>query len=270
MITPKQEKAFLVLLDERKRLSLEEVIQFFTKSSPKTNFEEVSEALNFLWIENLFSVREEGNEEEIWFSSEMETNPERYFIEFNNYLDKDAILSESHQGTMFEDKVEVIDAYYRWVSVEGPGVVKVIGELEGASSLMERIRAFTNYFAFNLTTKNIPKIISLLSAHIKQNHTEDELWHSIKTVEGSYGNIEYYDHIEVVSVYNGDHSDDKVSGEMKLPKGVSRKSRLGEAAFQLVTAHTPNGVSIFTYTVYLAIVLENSELKVCDLQFRAT
>lgn len=43
---------------------------------------------------------------------------------------------------------------------------------------------------------------------------------------------------------------------MTLPRGVDRAASRGESSFQLVSVHTPNGIAVHDYTVYLAILEE--------------
>lgn len=123
--------------------------------------------------------------------------------------------------------------------------------------LAERVRAFTHYFAFNLVTRNAAKLEVLFSSKVRDTQSVEAIYAKIAKLENQHGvPYEHFDHVEVIAVYNGKHGDTKVSEQMTLPRGVDRAARRGESSFQLISVHTPNGVAVHDYTVYLAIIEE--------------
>lgn len=259
--TPREQQQFLDLLAQEKTLDFADVLQVFVNKNGKYTQSAVNEVLNFLWNEDLYSVVHRASGKETWLDDEMYRTPEDYQIRFNGFSGKDCLYSESYAGEVDKTDVEKLARHYHWVGAKQREVIRVIGDLKGSMIMAERVRAFTHYFAFNLITRNLEKLEAMFSSKVRDSQNAEAIYAKINNLENQHGvAYEYFDHVEVIAVYNGKHGDAKVSEQMPLPPGVDRSARRGESAFKLVSVHTPNGVAVHDYIIYLAIIEEEDGL----------
>ena len=259
--TPKEENRFLSLLAEEKTLAFTDVLQVFVNKNGKYSESAVKEVLNFLWIEDLFSIVHRESGKESWIKEEMFQKPEDYLIRFNGFSGKDSNYSEDYAGEIDKTDIEKLARHYHWVGAKQREVIRIIGDLKGSMVMAERVRAFTHYFAFNLMTRNLEKLEAMFSSKIRDSQNAEAIYAKIDNLEKQHGvPYEYFDHVEIIAVYNGKHGNAKVSEQMTLPPGVDRAARRGESCFKLVSVHTPNGVAVHDYIIYLAIIEEEDGL----------
>lgn len=259
--TPKEQQRFLYLLAREKTLVFTDVLQVFVNKNGKYTESAVDQVLNFLWNEDLFSCihRDSGNE--TWLDDEMYRAPDDYLIRFNGFSGKDNLYSQRHAGEIDKTHIDKMARHYHWVGTKHRDVVRVIGDLKGSMVMAERVRAFTHYFAFNLITRNSEKLEAMFSSKIRDSQNAEAIYAKIDKLEKQHGvPYEYFDHVELIAVYNGKHGNSKVSEQMTLPPGVDRSARRGESSFKLVSVHTPNGVAVHDYIVYLCIIEEEDGL----------
>ena len=256
--SPKEQERFLKLLAQEKTLAFSDVLQVFVNKNGKYTRSAVSEVLNFLWIEDLFSIVHKDSGEKLWINDALFEAPQDYLIRFDGFSGKENNFLEDYAGKIDKAHIDWLDKHYCWAGVKQAGTVRIIGDLEGSMILAERVRAFTHYFAFNLVVRNTGKLEALFSSKVRDSQSADAIYAKIAKLENHYGAFGHFDRVEVIAVYNGKHGDTKVSEQMTLPRGVSRSARRGESSFQLISVHTPNGVAVHEYTIYLAIIEEDS------------
>lgn len=130
--------------------------------------------------------------------------------------------------------------------------------------LAERICAFAHQFTFHLVTGQHDRIRGLFSTRAAKGQTLDTLLTRIASLEKEFGPFDYFDHVEVIAVYNGDVDGVDASAHMKLPKGVHRNEQRGGARFQIISVRTPNGMAVNDYTVSLAVIEEDGFFRIVD------
>ena len=242
------------------------MLDLFSNANGKINRSAIAQTLLFLSMEDLFYIRKKG-EKDLYFSSssdEFFDSPEDCFIEFNNFENSEINSSEGYEGEIIRRDLDKISDHNYWAGIKKNGFLKIIGEPENATNLAERIRAFTHYFAFNLVSRNLDKVEALFSKHIRSEYSVELLEEKLAKQESTYGTFDFFDHLEVVSVFSGKNLDANVSSvAMKLPKGVSKKDRRGESTFQLISVYTPNAITIHSYYIDLGVIEENGVFKVC-------
>ena len=259
--TPKEQNRFLDLLAREKTLAFEDVLQVFVNKNGKYTESAVKEVLNFLWIEDLFSIVHRESGKVIWIKDEMFQEPQDYLIRFDGFGGKDSALSSERAGEIDKTDIEKLARHYHWVGAKQREIIRIIGDLKGSMVMAERVRAFTHYFAFNLMTRNSEKLEAMFSSKIRDSQNAEAIYTKIGNLEKQHGvPYEYFDHVEIIAVYNGKHGNAKVSEQMTLPPGVDRAARRGESCFKLVSVHTPNGVAVHDYIIYLAIIEEEDGL----------
>lgn len=263
---PKTQKQFLKLLFEKEKLPFVEVLELFSNANGKINRSAIKQTLLFLRMEDLFYIRKKGTKE-IYFSSSSDAffdSPEDCYIELNDLESSEMNSSDSYEGEIIRKDLNKISDHNYWAGIKQNGFLKIIGEPGNATNLAERIRVFTNYFAFNLVSRNLDKVETLFSKQMRSEYTAELLEKKLAKQESTYGTFDFFDHIEVISVFSGEKLETNVSSvAMKLPKGVSRKDRRGESTFQLVSVYTPNAITIHSYYIDLGIIEEAGVLKVC-------
>ena len=259
--SPKEQQGFLDLLAREKTLAFTDVLQVFVNKNGKYTESAVDEVLNFLWNENLFSCIHRDSGKETWLDDEMYEVPEDYLIRFNGFSGKDSLYSEDYAGEIVKTDSDKLARHYHWVGAKQREVIRIIGDLKGSMVMAERVRAFTHYFAFNLITRNSEKLEAMFSSKIRDSQNAEAIYTKIGNLEKQHGvPYEYFDHVEIIAVYNGKHGNTKVSEQMTLPPGVDGSARRGESCFKLVSVHTPNGVAVHDYIIYLCIIEEEDGL----------
>ncbi|MFB1490337.1 MULTISPECIES: hypothetical protein [unclassified Thiocapsa] len=108
------------------------------------------------------------------------------------------------------------------------------------------------------------RIHGVFSSRATKGQTLDTLLTRIANLEKQLGPFDYFDHVEVIAVYNGDVADVDASAHMRLPKGVHRDEQRGDARFQIISVRTPNGMFVNEYTVSLAIIEEEGFFRIVD------
>lgn len=262
--TPKENKQFLDRLINARSLSFGDAIAVFANRQGKINRDAVEATLNHLWIENLFVLHDASGNEASWMDDDPYDNQSDYTLKFVGVAGKENNFSKQYASRLREDDVAEIEPKHCWARMELSERLRIFGDRADAPLLAERIRAFTNFFAFHLMAKNHERIDGLFSTRSAKGQTLSTLLDSIAKVEKQYGPFEHFDHVEVISVYSGDISGVSASAQMKLPKGVKRSEQRGESKFQIVSVCTPNGVFVDEYTVGLSIIEEDGLFRIVD------
>lgn len=269
-ITPKRDKQFLQLLIERKKIPFTEVLDFFSNSRGHWRQDTVVSALRHLWVVDLFCFKKKDCEIEFWGNEDaFFKTPEDCYIELISFVGKDKLISGDYEGE-FARKGGISKAgkHYYWTYIQQREEIRVVGETEKATNLIERIQAFTHYFAFNLVSRKLDKVETLFSKDIRNKYTSKMLEELLTKQETTYGTFDFFDHVEVFGVFNGENSDKSESEvPMRPPKGVSKKDRRGKSSFQLVSVYTPNGITINGYYIDLNIIEEDGLLKICHIRW---
>lgn len=267
MIHPRQHKAFLEKLYVEQSMPLAEAVRLFS-SGKAPSFDEFSQAINFLWVEDLFSIRKKDSSDEVWLDKAMLKQPDDYVIALKSIAGKDRNIAEGYKSRILDNEVNVFSDKLCWASLKPKGHLKIVGDRDGATNLAERIRAFTQYFACTLLARDFSRVSGFVSAAVAEQYPAEMLEQAMAHHESDYGRFEFFDHVRVECVYSGDQANVQINDQMKLPKGIATSQRRGEASFKLVSACSPNGIAIHSVSVVLAIVEENERLKVCDIRWQ--
>jgi hypothetical protein len=261
--TPKESKKFMMLLIEKKTLPFGEALSIFADKQGKFNRDNVAVVLNMLSAENCFSVLNKKGDE-VWIDNVIFDSPEDYTLRFNSIAGFETSVASGFSDWIDPNNVNEIAPNYVWATMQRREQLRIAGDQQDAPELAERIRAFTHQFAFHLVTGQHERIAGLFSTRAAKGQTLETLLTRIANLEKEFGPFDYFDHIEVISVFNGDVADVTASAHMKLPKGVHRNEQRGLSRFQIISVRTPNGMFIHEYTVSLSIIEEDGFLCVCD------
>lgn len=269
--TPKEDKRFLELLISRKTLTFDEALAVFANKNGKINREAVIAVLNGLWIEDTFTLLNQAGEEVSWMDGEPFDSPSEYTLRFNGIAGKENKFAGRFCDRIDPSGITEIAPGYVWATMKRQEPLRIVGECktgyvgeETAALLAERIRTFTHQFAFHLVTGHYDRIAGLFSPRAAKGQTLETLLTRIRNLEKEFGPFDYFDHVEVVAVYNGDVADIESSAHMKLPKGIHRNEQRGQSRFQIISVCTPNGMFVHEYTVSLDIIEEDGFFRICD------
>lgn len=269
MNSPLKQKYFLACLLAEKKLPFSRVIELLGDGKGKKMQAVVSEALNFLWNENLFSIKTHKSDEEMWIGDELFSDPDSYYLEYNSFEGRDNVGAREYTGSICEDDIHRRSEQHRWAGIKQREWLTIIGDMESSTLLAEKIRAFTQYFAFCLTSRAYEKAEQFMSAVIRQDFLADMLEKKLERIDAEYGTVDFFDHVNVISVYNGQQAHININDQLKLPSGVSQEQRRGKASFKLISVYTPTGVAIHTNTLTLGVIDENGFFKISSLDWRA-
>jgi hypothetical protein len=262
--TPKEDKRFLDLLIEKRTLPFEEALAVFANKQGKVNRSSVITALNALWVENTFSLLGKTGEEASWIDDAPFESPAEYTLRFNGIAGKENTFASRFSDFIDPQGIAEIAPGYVWATVKRQEPLGIVGEQAGATVLAERIRAFTHQFAFQLATGHAERIAGLFSSRAANSQTVETLLTRLAHLEKAFGPFDSFDHVEVVSVYNGDVANIDASAHMKLPKSIRRNEQRGCSRFQLISVRTPNGMFLHEYTVALNIIEEDGFFRIFD------
>jgi hypothetical protein len=264
MNSPAKQKQFLEYFLAEKSMPFSRVIELLGEGKGKKMQAVVSEALNFLWTENLFLVKAYNSDEEIWISDELFAAPDNYYLEFNTIEGRDNSGASVYQASICSDDIHPRSEHHRWVGLKQREWLTIIGDSENATLLAEKVRAFTQHFAFCLTSRNYEKAAQFVSQRVQQDVSADAL-----AAKMEYGRVDFFDHVNVISVYNGQQGHITVNDQLRLPPGVRREQRRGEASVKLISVYTPTGIAIHTNTLTLGVIEEEGFFKISSLEWHA-
>src|SRR5690606_5992724 len=124
MILPRQHKEFLSRLYDRQLLSLVEVIELLGSGKSPT-FDEFSQAINFLWVEDLFFIRKKDSSDEVWLDPAILKQPEGYVIALKSIEGKDRNIAEGYKSRILDNEVNVFSDKHCWASLKPKGHLKI-------------------------------------------------------------------------------------------------------------------------------------------------
>lgn len=261
--TPKENKAFLDRLVAEREIPLSVVFAIFSGPKGRIRRDALEPTLLQLQLGELFALLD-ADDKEVWWEDPVFERPGDYRVRFNGIAGRESLIAREYCDRVDSERVTVIAPDYIWAEMRRPEPLRIVGEQNGASVLAERIRAFTHQFAFHLVTGQRDRIHGMFSTRAAKGQTLDTLLTRIANLEKEFGPFDYFDHVEVIAVYNGDIAAVDASAHMKLPKGVHRNEQRGDARFQIISVRTPNGMFINEYTVSLAIIEEDGLFRIVD------
>lgn len=265
--SPLRHKKLLELLCEQRQMPLVDAIALFDDDKGNPDLEAAEHAIRFLEGSDTLLVRQGDADELSGFNSDCLEAPEHYWLVLNNLAGLETDACSSVEPLLVPAEWDAPEPNEQFVYPQAQYALRVIGDLDGAAALTERVRAFVHFFACNLLLRRFDKLESLLSLHIRAKNSAAVLEGKLLELEQEFGPLEFFDRLELQTIYSGNNAGQKLFTEMKLPKGVSRDDRRGEAVFQLVGLHTPGGVALQQCPVYLAVIEEAGMLKVCHLRW---
>lgn len=261
--TPKENQRFLELLVAERELPLPSVFAIFANRKGQIKRDAAEATLLGLQNGELFTLlNAEGHE--VWWEDPVFESPENYKIQFNSFTGKENLKAEEFCDPIDAERITEIAPGYVWATMRRGEPLWIVGEQEGAAVLAERIRAFAHQFAFHLVTGQHDRIRGLFSSRAAKGQTLDTLLTRIANLEKEFGPFDYFDHVEVITVYNGDVAGVDASAHMRLPEGVHRNEQRGDARFQIISVRTPNGMFVNEYTVQLGVIEEEGFFRIFD------
>lgn len=261
--TPKENQRFLDRLIAERELPLTEVIAIFADRKGRVRRDALEPTLLHLQTGELFALLDPQGQA-VWWEDAVFEHPEDYRVRFNGVVGRENLMAGRFCDQPDPQANTTIAPGYVWASVRRTEPLRIVGEPDGATLLAERIRAFTHQFAFHLVSGQHERIAALYSARAAKGQTLATLVTRIGNLEREFGRFDYFDHVEVIAVYNGDVSGVDASAHMRLPRGVQRNEQRGDARFQIISVRTPNGMFINEYTVQLAIIEEDGLFRIVD------
>lgn len=261
--TPKENLRFLDLLIAERELPLTGVIAIFADPKGRIRRDALESTLLHLQTGDLFALLDPQGQE-VWWEDAVFEHPDRYRVRFKGLTGAENLMAGRFCDQPDPQAITTIAPGYVWASVRRPEPLRIVGAQDGATLLAERIRAFTHQFAFHLVSGQHERIAGLYSARAAKGQTLATLLTRIGSLEREFGRFDYFDHVEVIAVYNGDVAGVDASAHMRLPKGVQRNEQRGDARFQIVSVRTPNGMFVNEYTVQISIIEEDELFRIVD------
>lgn len=252
--SPKDTKRLLELLIERKTLPFQEALDILANKNGKLNLPAVMERMNWLWVADTFTLLNAQGEEVSFNEDTPYQSPADYTLYFNSITGRENANANIYCDYRDKNDYAEVEPGCIWSTMQRRDQLRIMGDLEGAETLAERLRAFTHQFAFLLATGQHEKMLTLFSSRAEKNL--DALLTRIANIEKEFGPFDYFDHVEVPIIFNGKFSTKKSLVHMDLPKTIKLEEQRGTGMFQIVSARTPNGMYVHDYTVRLYIIEE--------------
>ncbi len=261
-------RAFFDELMAKREIKLAKALGYFLKKNGKPDLAWACQCiLDVHGGEALLVVDQNGNE--LPFIEDFLAQPDAYTLIVKDMAVLDSRVRSGYL-VLADLRFPLDDAPpEHYCNLEFHETLRVVGEKAGAAPLVERVRAFTHFFAYQLATKNLSKAATLFSSFISDKYSASSLAVTLGELESEYGELSYFDRVTVYTVYHGKERNKKIFREMTLPKGVDRDLRRGESEFWLVGKHTPSGIMINAARVALGIIEEQGVLKVIDIAWYA-
>jgi hypothetical protein len=264
------QKLFMERVYREGNVNLNEALDVFYKSRNQRNTENILSTLRVYGnnSEIIFVDKQNGNE--CLLSKEVIENAGDYEVVFNKLGLSEQQLCEMRSLSIDDIKIDHIDDSC-FMAFIGQSHFSIYGEIENCMIQYERLRAFTNMVAQHLVGRRFDKVSSKFSEHVSSKFTPEFIENKFVEKEKTYGKFDFFDRVEIQSIYSGKDRDKKYFDDEKLPKGIKRSQRVGTAFFQLLSDYTPNGVSHWDYTVSVSVIEEEKDLfKLYDLKYLST
>ena len=174
MIKPVFRKTFLEKLYSAGTMTLAEALVLLSpEHAPK--FDEINEALQYLWVEDLFSIHTKGSGEELWLEKPMLKQADAYQISLRSVASKDRNIASGLKGKILDNDIDQFSDLYCWAVIKPKAYLKIRGKRDGAPLLAERIRIFTQYVGCLLLQRKFDALSSLFVPDVGANFTPDGL-----------------------------------------------------------------------------------------------
>lgn len=237
------------LLQKQEKVPLQEVFNAVYVSDSARNLNEFRELLNFLKNCNYASVLDEQGES-CKIDKALTENRQQYDLALNNirnYELEHVDCSKLGVGLESADMTHVDDCQYMTIINDVP--LNIYGEFKSCKPQMARLICFTNLIAQLFIARCFSDLESYIHPALREKYNADTLASMLSEAERTNGRIISFDDISVSELYWGEGSGKKFFDDEGMPKGVSRKERVGKANFQLQCGISPNGVKCWEHTV---------------------
>lgn len=253
--------ALLLFIEQKKIATLKEVIEYLYPNKKKINVSTLGWVSSMAMGDGTFSFKSKLSQRDVDLDEKCLESPSDYIFEFNHLAKYDAWQAATTQPELLFTEDSKISEQYYFADVKLSEDFGLCGSKEGANTLYERVRAFTNFFANLLAQKNYKLTNSLFTNKASAKYSVEYLESFIAKQEKQVDSIKFYDNVEICSIYNGEITDPDVD-LMSLPKGSKAEQRIGVSRFKLVFSHTPNGVTMFGQDIQIEILEEDGRFKV--------
>src|SRR5690606_37920242 len=113
MIKPGFRKAFLEKLYSAGSMTLAEALVLLSpERAPK--YDEINEALQYLWVEDLFSIHTQESGEELWLEKSMLKQADAYLISLKSIASKDRNIASGSKGKILDNDINQFSDLYCW------------------------------------------------------------------------------------------------------------------------------------------------------------
>lgn len=267
MIKPVFRKTFLEKLYSAGSMTLAEALVLLSpEHAPK--FDEINEALQYLWVEDLFSIHTQESGEELWLEKSMLKQADAYLISLKSIASKDRNIASGSKGKILDNDINQFSDLYCWAVIKPKAYLKIRGKRDGAPLLAERIRVFAQYVGCLLLQRKFAALSSLFVPDVGADFTPEGLAQTMESLEQDYGVFDCFDQVEVSGVYCERHLEAETSDLMPLPAGIDAEQRRGEASLKLVSVHSPNGMPIHGVLVLLDIVEDADRFRLASMRWK--
>lgn len=263
--SPKDAKRFLERLELLKEVPFAEVLALFADKRGKTRRDSASALLNHLWVEDLFVLVDQDGASVSWNDDQPWARPDLHTLRFVGFAGKDANLASQRSDRIDPSDLNEIVPGYVWAGLIRRDSLRIVGDPAGATGMAERLRAFTHRFALELVAGRHEALAGRFSLRAAKGQTLSTMLERIANIEAEYGPFEWFDHVSVVKVFVGDVSGvGEAIAHMDLPKGVRRDEQRGQTEFTIASVTTPDGGTIYEYSIQLDVIEEEGRLRVID------
>ncbi len=261
--TPQEDRRFYKLLRERQSVGFDEVLAVFTDRKGKLNLARTREQLNFLWVEDVFTLLGPAGEVVSWNEEAPYREPARYRLRFDGFEGLERNRASQNTDTLTEI-TEVLPGFV-WAYPQRRRELRVLGDQAAAAVLAERLRAFTQQFAFHLVTGQHALIAGQFSSRAAKGQTLETLLTRIANLEKEYGPFDYFDRVMVTMVFSPPFAPVKEKQLREdFPREIPDTDLRGHSEFEIVSVRTPNGMRVHEMTVMLRIVEEAGFFRIAD------
>lgn len=263
--TPREAKRFYEQLSAHQQMPFDEVLAIFADKKGKPHLARTREQLNALWVENLFTLLGPDGEAVSWNEEAPYLEPARYTLRFDGFSGL-----ECNQASMNVDaltEITEVSPGHVWAYPQRRRELRILGDQAGGAVLAERLRAFTQQFAFHLVNGQHALIAGLFSGRAAKGQTLDTLLTRIANLEKEYGPFDYFDRVMVTMVFSPPFAPVKEKLHREdFPREIPDTELRGHSEFEIVSVRTPNGMRVHEMTVSLRIIEEDGFFRIADAQ----
>lgn len=264
-----EQKHFLKKLFQDKEMELTDAISLLSQSLKQgeafcwTCFQSYSHGFELFVIRNKTTGKWVGKAKEAF------AQPENHVIVVEDWEEGELGLADQYNWVKDANNLQTVNEYLSFQGLLRHDYVKISGDIDQGIQVREQLIHFGEWLGMRLMLRDFDGLINRIYQH--SSHSWLSFIDEFTLLDKKMGGFETYAVDSVSEVYSPEGGDQKVDGEMKLPKGVERNQRRGSVSIFLRSMLSPNGVPFFHTELQIDIIRDADQLlKITTYRFIET